>query len=187
MKFKNFAPKAFLGAALALAATPVLAAPGDVTVGATVYGPQGNPVGQIVTVENGQAIVDTGKHKVPLALEMYGKSDKGPTITVSKDQLDTMVDQQLAAATARRDAALIPGAVVVAAQGTPAGTIKSVEGDAVVLESPEGPVTMKREHFAINAGGALMALFTADQIKASAAGEATASTATAPAATAPGN
>jgi hypothetical protein len=172
MKFAQLAV-----AALALAATPALAAPGDVAVGATVYGPQGNAVGQIVTVEGGQAILDTGKHKVPLALSMYGKSDKGPTITVTKDQLDTMVEQQIAAANAKRDAALIPGAAVVAAKGSPAGTIKSVEGDDVVLESPEGPVAMKREHFAINSGGALMALFTADQIKASAAGGTPSSTA----------
>lgn len=169
MKFTTLA-----AAALALAATPALAAPGDVAVGATVYGPQGNPVGQIVTVEGDQAILDTGKHKVPLALTMYGKGEKGPTITVTQDQLNTMVDQQVAEATAKRDAALIPGAAVVAAAGSPAGTIKSVEGDDVVLESPDGPVAMKREHFAINSGGALMALFTADQIKASAAGAATA-------------
>lgn len=172
MKFAKLAV-----AAIALAATPALAAPGDVAVGATVYGPQGNVVGQIVTVEGEQAILDTGKHKVPLALAMYGKSDKGPTITVTKDQLDTMVDQQVAAATAKRDAALIPGAAVVAAKGSPAGTVKSVKGDDVVLDSPDGPVAMKREHFAINSGGALMALFTADQIKASAAGGTPATTA----------
>lgn len=157
-------------AALALAAAPALAAPGDVAVGATVYGPQGNPVGQIVTVEGGQAVVDTGKHKVPLGLEAYGKSDKGPTITVTKAQLDEIVDRQLAEAAAKRDAALVAGAAVVGANGASAGTIKSVDADTVVLESPAGPVALKREHFAINAGGALMALFTADQITASAKG-----------------
>jgi hypothetical protein len=159
-------------AAIALAATPALAAPGDVAVGATVYGPQGNPVGQIVTVESGQAVVDTGKHKVPLQLDAYGKGEKGPTITVTKVQLDGMMDQQLADAAAKRDAALVAGAAVVGANGAQAGTIKSVDGDTIVLESPAGPVALKREHFAINAGGALMALFTADQIAASAKGAA---------------
>ena len=157
-------------AALALCASPALAAPGDATVGATVYGPQGNPVGQIVKIEGDQAILDTGTHQVPLALAMYGKGDKGPTITVTKAQLDTMMDQQLAAAAAKRDAALIAGAAVVAAQDVPAGTIKSVDGDTVVLESPTGPVALKREHFAIDANGKLMALFTAEQIAASAKG-----------------
>ena len=166
-------------ATLALAATPAIAASGDVAVGATVYGPQGEAVGQIVTVEGDQAIVDTGAHKVPLALAMYGKGDKGPTITVTKVQLDAMVDQQMAAATAKRDAALIPGATVVAARGETAGTIKSVEGDDVVLESPGGPVLLKREHFATNADGALMALFTAEQIAASAKGATPASDASA--------
>jgi len=157
-------------AAVALAATPALAAPGDVAVGATVYGPQGNPVGQIVTVEGGQAVVDTGKHKVPLGMDAYGKGEKGPTITVTKEQLDGMVEAQLAEAAAKLNAALVTGAAVVGANGASAGTIKSITGDTVVLESPAGPVALKREHFAINAGGALMALFTADQIAASAKG-----------------
>ncbi|HEU4819789.1 MAG TPA: hypothetical protein VFS87_01350, partial [Qipengyuania sp.] len=109
-------------AVLALSATPALAQ-SEVAVGATVYGPEGNPVGQIVTVGGGQAVVDTGKHKVPLNLDAYGKSDKGPTITVSKVQLDTMMDQQLAALTAKRDVALIPGAAVKTADGAALGAI----------------------------------------------------------------
>lgn len=162
----NFAKLA--GAALALAATPALAAPGDVAVGATVFGPQGNPVGQIVTVESGQAILDTGKHKVPLALEMYGKGDKGPTITVSKDQLDTMVDQQVAAATAKRDAALIPGAAVRTADGAALGAIAKVDGDNIVIDrdgDATKKVTLLREHFdALDAG--LTARLTKAQIEA---------------------
>ena len=133
-----------------MAATPALAAPGDVAVGATVYGPQGEAVGQIVTVENGQAVLDTGTHKVPLGLDMYGKGENGPTITVTKVQLDTMVDQQLAAATAKRDAALIPGAAVTTADGTALGSIAEVDGDNIVIDragEDAGQVTLLREYF----------------------------------------
>lgn len=157
--------KMAISAALATALLPA-AAYAQVATGATVYGPQGGEVGTIVSVGGGTVMLDTGTYKAPLPENAFGKSDKGPTITVTKAQINSMMAEQIAAANAKRDVALIPGAVVVTAKGAPAGTIKSVEGDAVILESPGGAVALKREHFAVNEQGALMALFTADQIAA---------------------
>lgn len=162
-------------AVLALSATPALAQ-SEVAVGATVYGPEGNPVGQIVTVGGGQAVVDTGKHKVPLNLDAYGKSDKGPTITVSKVQLDTMMDQQLAALTAKRDVALIPGAAVKTADGAALGAIAKVDGDNIVINrggDETNKVTLLREHFdALDTG--LTARLTLAQIDAAVGAQANA-------------
>ena len=156
-----------VSAALAAIVLPA-AAFAQVAAGAKVYGPQGGEVGTVVSVEGGVVTIDTGTHKAPLPADAFGKGDKGPTITVTKAQIDAMMAEQLAAATAARDTALIPGAAVVTAKGASAGTIKTVEGDAVILETPVGAVAFKREHFAMNAQGALMALFTADQIAAAA-------------------
>lgn len=145
----------------------------QVAAGATVYGPQGGEVGTVVSVADGVVTVDTGTHKAPLPADAFGNGEKGPTITVTKAQIDAMMAEQAAAASAARDTALIPGAVVITAKGAPAGTVKTVEGDAIVLESPSGAVALKREHFAVNEQGALMALFTAEQIASAArAGEA---------------
>jgi hypothetical protein len=170
MKFIRLAA----AAALATAALGSAASAQDVAAGATVYGPDGVAVGTVESVAGGVVTLDTGAHKAPLPADAFGKSDKGPTITVTKAQLDEMVEQQLAAATAKRDAALVAGAAVVSPKGAALGTIKSVEGDAIVLETAEGPVQLKREHFAIDAGGKLIALFTADQIKTAASGGAAA-------------
>lgn len=159
--------KMAVSAALATALLPA-AALAQVAAGATVYGPQGGEVGTIVSIEGGTVMLDTGTYKAPLPENAFGKSDKGPTITVTKAQIDAMMAEQVAAANAKRDAALVAGAAVVTAKGAPAGTIKSIEGDAIVLESPSGAVALKREHFAVDAKGALMALFTADQIAAAA-------------------
>ena len=159
--------KMAVSAALATALLPA-AALAQVAAGATVYGPQGGEVGKIVSVDGGTVMLDTGTYQAPLPENAFGKSDKGPTITVTRAQIDAMMAEQIAAATAKRDVALIPGAVVVTAKGAPAGSIKTVEGDAIVLESPSGAVALKREHFAVDAQGALMALFTADQIAAAA-------------------
>lgn len=168
----NFAQ---LAAAAALAAATLsTAALAQVATGTTVYGPQGAEVGTIVSVEGGVATVDTGTYKAPLPESAFGKGDKGPTITVTKAQLDEMMAQQVAATNAARDMALVAGAAVVSPKGAALGTIKSVAGDAVVLDGPSGAVQLKREHFAIDAHGALMALFTAEQVAAAAgSGEAT--------------
>ncbi|WP_057883813.1 hypothetical protein [Tsuneonella troitsensis] len=156
-----------VSAALATVILPA-AAFAQVAAGAKVYGSDGAEVGTVVSVAGGVVTVDTGTHKAPLPENAFATSDKGPTITVTKAQVDSMMAEQLAAAAAKRDAALVAGTAVATANGTPTGTIKSVEGDAVVLESPSGAVALKREHFAVNAQGALVALFTADQIAAAA-------------------
>lgn len=166
MKFARLA----VAAALATAGLSSAAFAQDVAAGATVYGPEGNVVGTVVSVADGVVTLDTGAHKAPLPADAFGKGDKGPTITVTKAQIDAMIEEQLAAANAQRDAALVAGAAVASANGAALGTVTSVEGDAVVVETADGPVELKREHFAVNPQGALMALFTVDQIKAAAAG-----------------
>ena len=144
MKFAKLAV-----AAIALAATPALAND-QVAAGATVTGPEGNAVGTIVSVENGQAVLDTGKHKVPLGVEMYGQGEAGPTITVTKAQLDGMIDGQLAEAAAKRDAALVVGAEAMAADHAALGTILEINGDNIILArggDEMNKVTLLRDHF----------------------------------------
>lgn len=150
-----------------LAANPALANE-QVVVGATVSGPEGNAVGTIVTVENGQAILDTGKHKVPLGIDMYGEGETGPTITVTKAQLDSMMDAQIAEAEAKLDAALVVGAEAMDAEHAPLGTILEIDGDNIVIArggDEMDKVTLLREHFAVGDHG-LMALLTNAQIEA---------------------
>ena len=154
-------------ASVALAATPALAND-QVVSGATVTGPEGNAVGTIVAVENGTAVLDTGKHKVPLAVDMYGQGETGPTITVTQAQLNSMIDAQLAEASAKLDAALVPGATAMDAEQAPLGTIVSVEGNNVVVArggDETKKVALLREHFAATDNG-LIALLTNAQIDA---------------------
>jgi hypothetical protein len=162
MKFAKLAV-----AAVALAATPALAND-QVVAGATVTGPEGNAVGTIVSVENGQAVLDTGKHQVPLGVDMYGQGEAGPTITVTKAQLDGMIDAQLAEAAAKRDAALVVGAEAMTAKHAPLGTVLEINGDNIVVArggDETQKVTLLREHFVAGEHG-LMALLTNDQIDA---------------------
>ena len=152
--------------AAALAATPALAND-QVVAGATVTGPEGNAVGTIVSVENGQAVIDTGKHKVPLGVDMYGEGEAGPTITVTKAQLDGMMDAQLAEAAAALDAALVVDAAVVSADGQPVGTVYTIDTEGmVIVKNDAGIITLTRDSFMVSPEGALMARYSAADISA---------------------
>lgn len=165
MKFAKLAIAAIAPFAI-MAATPALANE-QVVAGATVTGPEGNPVGTIVTVDNGTATLDTGKHQVPLGVDMYGQGEAGPTITVTKAQLDGMIDAQIAEANAKRDAALIVGAEAMDAAHQPLGTVAEVNGDQIVIArggDEANKVTLMREHFTASDDMGLMSRLTNAQI-----------------------
>ena len=166
-------------AAAALIATPTLAQDMTPEVGATVTGPQGNVVGTVEAVADGVVTLDTGKHKAPVPATAFGTSDTGPTITVTKEQLDGMIDQQLAVAAEKRDAALVVGAQAMDAEHAPLGTVLEVNGDNVVIArggDETDKVTLLREYFSASDHG-LMARLTNAQIDAAMNGSADAGSA----------
>ncbi len=183
MKFLKIA---FLSAAMA--ATPAVmaqeAAPAaaeagaPLAVGATVMGNDGNPVGTIESINGDVVIVNTGKHMAPIPANLIGTGEEGPSVNVTQAQLNEMLDAQVAEAMAKRDAALVAGAEVFSANGNPAGTLDEVDlaADVIVLESPAGKVALKKEHFAVDGEGRLLALFTREQINTAAAAAASAGT-----------
>lgn len=148
-----------------LATAPAVAHAQD--VGATVYGNDGNPIGTVESVANGVVTIDTGKHKAPIPADLIGTGETGPSINATKGQIDAMMDAQVAEANAKRDAALVEGAAVVSADGMPAGTIYTIDSeDTVILQNEGGIVTLTRESFAVSPEGALMALYSAQQLTA---------------------
>lgn len=151
------------------AATPAATFAQD--VGATIYGNDGNPIGTVEQVTEQVVVIDTGKHKAPVPIGLVFEGKTGPSVNATKDQVNAMMDQQVAAAMAKRDAALVNGAAVVSIDGDPAGTLTSVDlaGDVITLESPDGPIVLKKEYFTINPDGQLMARVTREQIASAAA------------------
>ncbi|TCD02262.1 hypothetical protein EYB45_09800 [Erythrobacteraceae bacterium CFH 75059] len=105
--------------------------------GATVYGPQNTLVGTVTGVSQGIVTVNTGTHEAPLPATAFGAGSMGPTLPVTREQLGLLVDQQRAAAVARRDAALVAGTAIVSADGQALGTVESVAGDRVVVLRPD--------------------------------------------------
>lgn len=161
---------ALLASALALA--PAAAFAQD--VGATIYGNDGNPVGTVAEINDQVVVIDTGKHKAPVPSSMVFDSAKGKSVNATREQVETMMDERIAQANARRDAALVEGAAVVTVGGRDAGKLGTVDlaADKVDLVAAEGTFPMKKEHFTVNAQGQLMVLFSKDQIAAAAGGKA---------------
>lgn len=165
------------------AAQPAIPAPAPATPplvsGTVVYGPTGAPVGTIKQIANGIATLDTGEHQAPLPLSAFGQGPSGLTITVTREQLNDLVEQQLAALAARRDSALVAGAQVLASDGQPFGTVEQVVGNDVVVARAApatGRVTLGRNYFTADDSG-LKARLTLQEINAAVAQAAGAQTA----------
>jgi len=150
--------------ATAIAALPVAANAQD--VGTTVFGNDDAPIGTVEANDGSVVTVDTGKHNAPLPANLLAEREGKWTVNATQAQINQMMDQQVAEANAKRDAALIKGAMVMSADGQPAGTVYTIDNsvDAIIVERDGGIITLKREHFAINPTGQLVALFSMDQI-----------------------
>ena len=151
--------------AAAIAATPIAASAQD--AGTTVFGNDEAPVGTVESNDGTTVVIDTGKHKAPLPANLLAEREGKWTINATQAQVNQLMDQQVAQAAAARDAALVEGAAVMSADGQPSGTIYTIDSeDTVILKNTGGIVTLKRDSFAVDANGALMALYTAAQLTA---------------------
>lgn len=68
--------------------------------GDTVYDQAGEVVGTIEQVEGDKFVISTGTNRATLALAALGQGPKGPTIAMTKEQLDTAIQRAAAEAPA---------------------------------------------------------------------------------------
>lgn len=155
----------------ALAVTPAVAQAQD--LGATIYGNDGNPVGTVAEVDDQVVVIDTGKHKAAVPVSMLYDAEAGKSVNATKDQVDAMMDERVAESNAKRDAAIILGASVVSTGGRDVGTLTAVDlaADNIMLETPQGLLQMRKEHFMVNPQGQLAVLYSQEQIASAAKGK----------------
>lgn len=168
---------AFEGPALAAQPLPASTTPkslppssdtaGPFRIGAVVLGRDGSSIGVIEQVADDLVLVNTGTHQAPVARQSFGFTEAGITINTTRAELDAMMDRQLAERAARIASSLLPGAKVVSIDDKLTATIEQIDYSKgrVVLKAPVGHVALRKEHFALNGAGRLMALFTAEQIE----------------------
>ena len=170
MKFPRIAALATIAALAAPAAA--LAQDASLVAGATVFGPQGNEVGTIEKVDNGNVVINTGEHSATLAGNAFAAGDKGPTIALTKVQLNEAIEASMVKQDAALDAALVAGTPLRSSDGMAMGTVKSVSDEGLVtVERAEGPFALDKGMFAMDAEGLTMRMTKAD-LEAALSGEA---------------
>jgi hypothetical protein len=157
------------GAAPSAASPPNAAAPSPSaqkpSVGATVFDPQGGQVGTIASISGEVAVVDTGKNKAGVPLTSFAMGDKGPVMSMTKDQLDAAASGAKSSAAANVTA----GAQVKDSAGVPLGTIKSVDSQYAVLDTTKSQVKLPLNAFAQGESGLVIGM-TKAQLEAAAGG-----------------
>lgn len=165
MKLKSFAAAAAL-ACMTIAA-PVLAQNSGVTVGATVYGPQGSVVGTVEQVDGTNVVINTGNLTATLPAEAFSAGESGPTIGWDKAELEAAITAAEQEASAALEAALVPGAQVYSVDGQVVGTVSEVnaEGMVVVQHTTAGPIQLPKDQMTMQ-GENLTFLATAADLEA---------------------
>ncbi len=157
----NFAKLTLLAAAVAV--TPFAANAQD--VGTTVFGNDDALIGTVSANDGGVVTVDTGRHSAPLPANVLAEREGKWTVNATQAQINGMMDAQVAAANAALDAALVQGAAVVSADGQPAGSVAALDDEgSVIVQNDAGIVSLTRDGFTVDTAGALVALYSADQL-----------------------
>jgi preprotein translocase subunit YajC len=173
-----FLATAFLATA---AAAPVLAqetapaapaaapAKANVTAGASVLDAKGGAVGTVESVAGDQAVVNTGVVKASLPVSAFAQSDKGLLISMTKVELENAAKGAAAGQADQLVAALTPGTAITDQSGGAIGKVDSVEGEFVVVATPNTKVKLPRSAFAKGPNGPIIGM-TLAQLEAAAKG-----------------
>jgi hypothetical protein len=152
---------------LAMAAAPVAvhaqaAATPTLTVGATVYGPQGGEVGTIQSVSSGNVVVNTGTHSATLPAASFVSGEKGPMIGMNKADLDAAIEKAKQQVSANLDSALTPGASVASSDAAGVATIKQVNPDGAIVVTRNGTdIALPKNQFTMGPNGLALVFSTA--------------------------
>ena len=167
---KHFASiaAAALGIAIVPAAAHAQAAPkaGQAApapkVGATIYDASGAEVGKIESITNGVAVVFTGTNRASIPLTSFGTSPKGPTLGMTRAQLDEAAAKAQTDAVAALRAKIVPGAEVRGEAGTVIAKVKEATDTEVVLTTEKGDVRVPIGGIGGNAQGLFIGMSQAE-------------------------
>ncbi|WP_052208132.1 hypothetical protein [Croceibacterium mercuriale] len=167
---------AALAQATAPAATPAAPAGATgVTAGATIYGPDGQPVGTVEQVEGTNVVVNTGTQTATLPASTFSAGANGPTIGWNKADLEAAIAAEEQKAVAALDTKLVAGAQLFTVDNVAVGTITEVKTDGMVVveHTTAGPIQLPKEQMTVQ-GENLTFLATAADLNAAVSSQASA-------------
>jgi hypothetical protein len=133
--------------------------------GTVIYGSDGAEVGTIADQQGDIVVVKVGERMVPIAAGAISGGANGPKIALTRAALVEQFDKRIAAYNAELNSAVKEGAPVQTADNQQLGTIQSVSGESVAVESGEGPMTLPKASLALNDQGTVTVRATMAQIK----------------------
>ena len=159
----------------AQSAAQTAAAPAaNITAGMMIKDAQGATVGTVTAATGDLVTVKTDKHEAQLPRASFTVSGKDLLFGMTQAQLDAAIEQQLAAAQAK----IAPGGQVVGLNGTPVGTIASIDDQYATVKLTSGKlIKLQRNALAPASQGARIGMTAAAleaQVAASAAASSTA-------------
>lgn len=158
MILRKFLASSALGAALLFS---VPAAAETVRVGATVTDPQGGEVGTITAVDGQFVTLRTDRHEARLPVNSFTATDTALLFALTRDQLNSQVEQALAQAQQAAQQAVAVGAVVHDSAGAVIGPVEAVDAEAVTVKFGEQQVRFPRAAVAPAQNGLVVGLTVA--------------------------
>lgn len=126
--------------------------------GATVTDPDGGEVGTIVSVEGDVVVLRTDRHEVRLPAAALRATETGAVAGVTREQLNTQVDQ----AQAQAQAAFVVGATVNDRDGAVVGPVQEITADTVTIQFRGQPIRLPRDSLVAREGGLVMGASVAE-------------------------
>lgn len=146
------------------APAPAASAATGFAVGAKVVDTSGAEVGTVTKLDAQTLTVKTDKHEVALPRTSFTAAPNGLLFSMTRDQLNGAVEQQLAAAAAK----MAVGATITGSAGGTVGTIQAIDDQFVTVKLASGAaVRLPRASVGIGANGPIVAM-TVDQLEAAA-------------------
>jgi hypothetical protein len=148
MTFRKFLAASALSAALLLPLAAPAAAQ-TIQVGATVKDPQGGEVGTVASVDGQFVVVQTDRHQARLPVTSFTPTDEAVLFGLTRDQLNTQIDQALAQA----QQAIAVGAIVHGRDGAVVGPVTATDAETVTVALGEQPIRLPRASVAPGPNG----------------------------------
>ena len=145
-----------------MAETPQVA---TIQPGAVIYGLDGAEIGTVAGEQDGVIVLKVGERMVPIDPAAISNGAAGPTIAVTRAELETQLDERMAAYEAELDASLKQGAQVQTVDNQQLGTIENVSGDAVAVQGSDGTINLPKASLALNNEGKVTVRATMTQIR----------------------
>lgn len=128
-------------------AAPAASAAAAPSVGAKVYDPAGDEVGTVETVQGGVVTVNTGTARAGLPATAFAMREKGPTISMTKAQLEAAVSGAAGQNDTAKEAAMVADAPIKSSDGVVLGTISKIAGDDITVQLSNGSSAVLKKSY----------------------------------------